>query len=207
MIDHLRKLPVEVVERFLDTRDFKQVGIPQPLAEYILQVNEASNLLKKYQSITECAKQLQRVYRMLSVSTCKDRIYDAINYLNADCSVTSEAWNLFYADKVMRLFEVNLVAHDFKEARECIEDARAWNLLASGNAVNPDRIKFKPQIVSADMKLMRMGIEKQGLLSAYEKAMKLINDFDISSTDKDRLRTEVSRELDIDIEGEDNENT
>jgi len=205
MIEHLRKLPVEMVERFLDTRDFKTVGIPEPLANYILQINEASNLLKRYQSITECAKQLQRVYRVLSIATCKDRIYDAINYLNADCSVTSEAWNLFYADKAMRLFEVDLIAHNFKEARQCLEDARSWNLLASGNAVNPDRIKFKPQIVSADMKLLRMGIEKQGLLPAYEKAMKLINDFDISSTDKDRLRTEVSQELDI--EGEDYENT
>jgi hypothetical protein len=197
MIQHLQRLPTEVVERFLEIRDAKKVGIPQGLAEYILQVNEASNLLRRNPSITECARMLQKSYRTLSISTCKARIYDAINYFNADCSVTSEAWNMYFADQSMKLMEVNLVAHNFTEARKCIEDARAWRLQASANAINPDRIKFKPQIVSADMQLDRMGVTKQGVLATYEKALKLINEFDISSNDKDRLKGEVSRELNV----------
>lgn len=197
MIQHLQRLPTEVVERFLEIRDAKKVGIPPALAEYILQVNEASNLLRRNPSITECARVLQKSYPVLSISTCKARIYDAINYFNADCSVTSEAWNMYFADQSMKLMEVNLVAHNFTEARKCIEDARVWRLQASANAINPDRIKFKPQIVSADMQLDRMGVTKQGVLATYEKALKLINEFDISSNDKDRLKGEVSRELNI----------
>lgn len=197
MIEHLQKLPVDVVERFLQVRDSKKVGIPPALADYILEVNEASNLHRKYQSITECAKQLQRAYPHLSIATCKKRIYDAINYFNTDCTVTSEAWNLYFADMMMKLSEVNLVAHDMREARICFERAREYRIAASANAINPDRVKFKPQIVSAEMELERMGIKRKGLLDAYKKAMSIIDSRDISSTDKGRLKKEVETELGI----------
>jgi len=197
MIQHLQRLPTEVVERFLEVRDAKKVGIPPALAEYILQVNEASNLLRRNPSITECARVLQKSYPILSISTCKARIYDAINYFNADCSVTSEAWNMFHADTAMRLMEVALVAHNFTEARKNNEDALAWRLKASANAINPDRIKFKPQIVSADMELERMGIKKKGILIAYERGKNIIAARDISSNDKERLKGELTRELGI----------
>ena len=78
-LQQLQKLPLAVVQRFLDIRDAKAVGIGPALAEYILQVNFASNLHKKYASITECAKKLQQEYKELSIHTCRQRIYDAIN--------------------------------------------------------------------------------------------------------------------------------
>ncbi len=204
MIENLQKLPVEIVERFLETRDAKATGVPEPLAEYILQVNEATNLLRRYQSITDCAKRLQKVYPKLSISTCKSRIYDSINYFNSDCNVTSDAWNLYFADQMMKLFEVNLVAHNLREARICTEKARAYRIEASANAVNPDRIRFKPQIVSADMQLDRMGIKRKGILGAYKQAVDIISQRDISQKDKDRLKSEIQMELgveDIDYEG------
>jgi hypothetical protein len=203
MIEHLQKLPIDVVERFLEVRDAKVMGIPPALADYILQVNEAANLHRRYQSITECARKLQKHYPELSIATCKKRIYDAINYFNSDCTVTSEAWNLYFADQMMKLMEVNLVAHDLREARICMEKARAYRIEASANVINPDRIKFKPQIVSAEMELERMGIKKKGLLDAYRKALKIIDSRDISQTDKDRLKREVETELglsDVDYE-------
>jgi hypothetical protein len=197
MIEHLQKLPVDVLERFLEVRDAKSMGIPPALADYILQVNEASNLHRRYHSITECARKLQKQYPELSIATCKKRIYDAINYFNSDCTVTSEAWNLYYADQFEKLKEVNLVAHDLREARICMERARAYRIEASANIINPDRIKFKPQIVSAEMELERMGIKKKGLLEAYRKALKIIDSRDISQNDKNRLKTEVETELGI----------
>jgi len=197
MIEHLQNLPIEVVERFLEVRDAKKTGIPPALADYILQVNEASNLFRRYASVSDCAKRLQKSYPHLSISACKTRIYDAINYFNSDCSVTSEAWNLYYADQMMKLWEVNMVAHDFKEARTCFERARDYRIAASANTINPDRIKFKPQIVSADMQLERMGVSKKGVLSAYEQALSLIESFDISGNDKGRLKGEVEMELNI----------
>ena len=140
------------------------------LADYILQINEASSLNRKFHSISECAKKLHQSFPELSIHTCKSRIYDAINYLNQDCTVTSEAWYLYYADMFMKLFEVNLVGHNFREARNCLQKSCEYRIKASANAIDPDRIKFKHQIVSADMELARMGVKKQGILNAYKKA-------------------------------------
>jgi len=197
MIEHLQKLAPEIVERFLEIRDPEQLGIPQKLADYILQINEASNLHRSNHSITECAKKLQKSYPELSIHTCKSRIYDAINYLNSDCSVTSEAWYLHYADMLMKLFEVNLVAHNFREARTCLLKSCEYRIKASANAVDPDRIKFKPQIISPDLELERMGVKRSGILGAYKKAMTIISNQDATDKEKQRQVDEVIRELNI----------
>jgi len=197
MIEHLQKLPPETVEQFLVSRDPEPLGIPPKLAEYILQINEASNLNKKYHSISECAKKLKESYPELSIHTCKSRIYDAINYLNQDCSVTSEAWYLYYADLFMKLLEVNLVGHNFREARTCLQKSCEYRIRASANAIDPERIRFKHQIVSADMELERMGVKKQGILGAYKKALSIIDNIDATDLEKKRMIDEVERELNI----------
>jgi hypothetical protein len=197
MIEHLQKLSPTIVERFLKSKDAKALGIPEKLAEYILQINEASNLNRRIHSITECAARLQKSYPELSIATCKNRIYDAINYLNSDCTVTTEAWNLFYADQMTKLAEVNLVAGDLKEARTCFEKARQYRIDASANAINPELIKFKHQLISPDFEIERMGVKKQGLLTAYRKALNIINKRDISDAEKNRLISEVEHELNI----------
>jgi hypothetical protein len=197
MIEAMQKLPSEIVERFLETRDAKTLGIPDKLAQYILQINEAANLHRRIHSITDCAKRLQQSYPDLSIHTCKSRIYDAINYLNAGCSVTTEAWNLFFADKMMLLMEVNLAAHDLKEARRCMELARQYRIEASANAIDPDLLKFKHQIVSPDLEIERMGIKSKGLLDAFRQAVAIIEKRDISDAEKIRLKSEVERELNI----------
>jgi len=197
MIEHLQKLSTTIVERFLKTRDAKSLGIPDKLADYILELNEASNLHRRIHSITECATRLQKSYPKLSIATCKNRIYDAINYLNSDCTVTTEAWNLFYADLMMKLMEVNLAAGDLKESRNCAEKARQYRIEASANAINPDLLKFKHQLISPDFEIDRMGVKKQGLLTAYRKAISIIDKRDIPDAEKKRLTSEVERELNI----------
>lgn len=197
MIEHLNRLPPEVVERFLETREAKPLGIPDNLANYILQINEASNLHRTNHSITECAKKLRQSYPELSIHTCKSRIYDAINYLNSDCTVTSEAWLLYYADMFMKLFEVNLIGHNFREARTCLQKSCEYRIKASANAIDPDRLKFKPQIVSPDIELERMGVKRKGLLEARRRALEIISKQDFSDSEKSRLLGEIDRELNI----------
>jgi hypothetical protein len=197
MIEHLQKLAPEIVERFLDTRQAEPLGIPAQLANYILQINEAANLHRRYHSITECARQLQKLYPELSIHTCKSRIYDSINYLNADSNVTAEAWNVYYADMFMKLFEVNLVAHNFREAKNCLKLSREYRIAASANAIDPERLKFKHQIVSADMQLERMGVKQNGLLAAYKQGLSIIENLDVNETEKKRMIEEVKAELNI----------
>lgn len=196
-LPQLQKLSVEVVQRFLEVRDAKSCGIAPALADYILQVNFASNLHKKYASITECARKLQQEYPDLSIHTCRQRIYDAVNYFNCDCNVTSEAWNNYFADQMMLLRDVNLIAHNFKEARLCMQEARKYRIEASSNIIDPRLKEFKPQIVSPDLEIQRMGVKGQGLLKAYNQAKEIIMKRDIPESEKKRLVEEVERELNI----------
>ena len=97
----------------------------------------------------------------------------------------------------MKLFEVNLVGHNFREARTCLQKSCEYRIKASANAIDPDRIKFKHQLVSADMELDRMGVKRQGILNAYKKALSIIDNIDATDKEKKRIVSEVERELNI----------
>lgn len=197
MIEQVKKLPIEVVEGFLNEKDAVKYGIPEDIANYILQLNSAQIVYKENRSISDAALKLQKEYPRLSVSTCRQRIYDSINFLNTTSTVTAESWNLYFADEMMRLHDLNIITKDFKEARLCLEKAREFRIEAAANIIDPERIKFRPQIVSPDIEIERMGVKKQGLLQAYKKAMKLIDQRDIPEVEKQRLKSEVERELNI----------
>lgn len=197
MLEHIQRLPIEVIQAFLKKRDAKACGVPPALAEYILQINDAYNLNKRYRAISDCANQLRIKYPELSLPTCKSRVYDAISFFNADCGVTADAWDNYFADRMAKLFEVNLIAQDRKEARMCTILEREYRLAASQNKVDPRLIQFKPQIVSADMQLDRMGVTPKGVLAAWEKAKAMIKSRDIAPHEKKRILTEAGRELNV----------
>jgi len=73
MIEHLQKLPPKTVEQFLSSRDAEALGIPPKLAEYILQLNEAANLLREHKYISECALKLKESYIDNTDATDKDK--------------------------------------------------------------------------------------------------------------------------------------
>lgn len=187
MLEHIQRLPIEVIQAFLKNRNAKACGVPPALAEYILQINDAYNLNKRYRAISDCANQLRLKYPELSLPTCKSRVYDAISFFNADCGVTADAWDNYFADRMAKLFEVNLIAQDRKEARMCTILEREYRLAASQNRVDPRLIQFKPQIVSADMQLDRMGVTPKGVLAAWEKAKAIIQSREIAPHEKKRI--------------------
>lgn len=197
MLSHLHRLPIEVIQNFLKKRDAKACGVPPALAEYILQLNDAYNLNKRHRAIGECANQLMLRYPELSLPTCKSRVHDAISFFNQGCSVTADAWDSYFADRMAMLFEINLVAQDRKEARVCSEKEHALRISASKNRIDPRRLQFKHQIVSPDVHLPRMGVTPVGMLRAWEEAKKIIKSRDISQSEQERLLMEAARELDI----------
>lgn len=214
MLEHLQRLPVDIVERFLELRDSKKVGIPEAVGNYILELNAASNLYRKYRNIGECSRQLQKLYPKLSIPTCRKRVSDAINFFNTDCTVTAVAWNNYFADYMMNLADVNLASastQGLKEARMCAMEARKYRIAAAANVISPERTRFQHQIVSADMKLERMmDTSGVGLLNAWNEIQGIIDSRDIAQSEKDRLKAEAGRELNVkeytefeDIEDED----
>ena len=84
-----------------------------------------------------------------------------------------------------------------------MQEARKYRIEASSNIIDPRLKEFKQQLVSPDLEIERMGVKKQGLLKAYEKAKEIINSRDIPEHEKRRLIEEVERELNVqDIEYE-----
>lgn len=207
MLERVSRLPLDVVREFLKHRDHKKAGIPKELANYILEINMAHNLYNKYRSITRCAQQLNLTFPDLSLPTCRTRINDAINFFHSDCSVTATAWNNYYADRFEDLADACLLLHDFNLADRLWTKARRYRLEASANAIDPERIRFKPQIVSADIQLKRMmDSTPSGLLNAWNEIQSIVGRQEISQTEKERLLGEAKRELNIeDIEYEEPE--
>jgi hypothetical protein len=97
----------------------------------------------------------------------------------------------------MKLFEVNLIGHNFRGAFTCLMKSCEYRIKASANAIDPDRLKFKPQIVSPDIELERMGVKRKGLLEARKRALEIISKQDFPDSEKTRLLEEVDRELNI----------
>lgn len=197
MIGHLQNIPPEVIESVLRGKDPKILGVPQKVSDYIFQLDDAMKLFKNHRTIIGCAQELQKKYTYLSISTCKQRIYDAINYFNTDSSVTKEAWNNYFADQMQKLADLNIISRNFKEARVCMERCREYRIAAAENIIDPNLKKFKPQIVSAEVELDRMGVKKQGLLGAYKRAVNIIQERDLPDIEKKRLIEEVEKELNI----------
>lgn len=198
MLEHVQRLPIEVVHTFLIKRDAVACGIKEGLANYILQINDAYNLYKRYRGISDCAEQLRLKYTELSLPTCKNRVNDAIMFFNADCDVTTDAWYNTFADRMAKLFEVNLVARDMKEARMCLERELDWRIKASQHRVDPRRTQFKHLIIDPNFRIERMiDTSPQGLLSAWGTITKIIDQREISQSEKTRLLKEASRELNI----------
>lgn len=197
MIEQVQKLPVAIIEGFLSDRDPKKFGIAPDLAAYIVELDDATKIHRTKAIIIEAAKELRIKHPHLSLSTAKQRIYDSIKYLHSGNSVTADEWNMYFADEMMKLRDLNLLKMDFKEARIVMEKARDYRIAAAQNIINPDRIKFKPLIVSPDVQLDRMGIKSNGLLSDYARLKKIIDGRDISADEKARLHNELDRELNI----------
>ncbi|MDR1543692.1 MAG: hypothetical protein LBS50_04640 [Prevotellaceae bacterium] len=196
MIENLKRLHPDTVERFLHAKNTSGFpDIPVPLAAYILQINDAFELNQKHRSISDCARELQKKYPDISFATARQRVYDAISYFYTNNTSTAEHWNNVFADRMEKLHDIALVAHDFKEARICTEKAREYRLAASAAAVNPDMIKFKEILVSPDIWLERFGIQTNGIEGVYKKAMRRLEAIDITATDKERLGNELKLEL------------
>ena len=200
-LDRLRALPVKKVQEFLASK--RTDGIPPELAAYITELNDAANLLKEYPDVAGCAHELMKLHPHISLTAARNRVCDSISYFNTGCTVTADEWNLYFADAMMELYKEARKDKDIKEARLCLERAREFRVAAASQAVNPNLIKYKEQLISPDVELDRMGVKKSGMFAAYRRAMEIIEARDASATDKERLKRELSTELGVeDVESQ-----
>lgn len=194
---NIHNLDRDLVERFLETKNAEACGIDPAMAAYIIEVNDAHKLFWKYPSMYRASRKLMEMHPNLQLRTATRRVSDAISFFHSDCTVTADEWQLFYADKCEELANVALEAGEIKTAQSLISQAHDYRIACSANRVNPDLIKFRPQLISPDLQLDRMGVKKVGLLKAWETIQEVIESRDLSPEDKERLRYDASRELGI----------
>lgn len=187
-------LSPEVIERILNKNDVQNIA--PTIVMYVLQIDSAAKLFKG--NITKAATELCRLYPALTHRNAKERIHDAIKYLHAgETALPSKYWHLYYADKYEAMAE--LYAKTPSLARfslSAIDRAYECRLKAAENGIPMDLLETKIILTSPDTPIDRLSIRSENLQDAWKNAVALINDCDVSETDRLRLCKETAEELD-----------
>ena len=170
-------------------------GLNAEEVSYLLQLDRAATLLQQGESsMLEIARQLQRENPKMSLRTCRRRVDDAVKYLYTNSSATAQNWNEFYAEKMERLALGAENAGDLKTAAMCYQRARDYRIEAAVEKVDPERVKFKPMIVSPDVMPERLGLNKGKTRDLLQAAEQFIKRTDLPEKEKERLMRETEME-------------
>ncbi len=178
MLDRVKQLSTETLDKYLETRDANAAAIPAELAEYIDWINIAANFSRDNFDRRSVAIQLQEhiekvLGKPMSINRAQRIVDDSIALLHTDCHITAVEWNALYADRMDQLAELNKSTNNMREARRCTESALRYHVAASDNSVDPALTDFKHQLISPDVKMERMGGreltagEIKGMLEQY----------------------------------------
>lgn len=195
MYSKFEDLTPETIDRVLKKRD--TLNVSPDVVMYILQLDDASKLFKG--NVTQAAKKLQEKYGSLTVRTAKERVYDAIKYLHAgENALPSKYWYSYYADKYESIAALYAIKPALaKHSLSALKEAERCRIKASENEVPYELLKTKVQLVSPDVDIERLAINGQNISQSWKQGLQLINDLDISETDKARLIKEFENELGI----------
>lgn len=200
MYEELEKIPPEIIADYRKTRISK--GISQELQIYIDQLERAVELYKKKRSIRKAAKELNADFKDISFNTCRQRIYDAINYFHLNSTVKEEAWYNFYADYFEELSKKAENKQDFKEARLAARQAAEYRIQSSKVGIDPDLLRPKDQILNPDISPERLGLEKFNLKKLWVDTGTFIEQLRVDSVSKERIKEEARQNLGIDTDYE-----
>ena len=200
ILKKLDEIPLEIITAFRKTGNSEMLS--KKTQEYIIRLDKAAEVQHFEPNITRAAKTL-RTYPeccTLSFSECRDLIYDAINYFHINSTVKNEAWDNYYADRLEDLFLVAIKSKNITEARRCLERAHNWRTNRDENAINPEDLKVKDQLISPDITAARLHIEEFNLHNLWREGKNMINKFDISDKEKSKILTEFSNTIDVDYD-------
>ena len=199
-MNKFENLSPEIIQQILIGKEL--VNIQPDVVQYVLQLDKASKVFKG--NVTKAANQLREKFPELSFRTAKERVYDAMRYLHAgDDALPAKYWYNYYADYYQQMAELySQTKYLAKYAKSCIDKSLECRIKAAGNDVNPELLKFKEQLISPDVKLERLAIKEENMLQAWNDALEMIDSFEISETDKKKLKIETATEIGVDTEFE-----
>jgi hypothetical protein len=195
MYKELENLSPEIIRQILEEKNPDNVS--QDVLQYVYELDAAAKLFKG--NVTKAAGALREKYPHLSFRTARERIYDAIRYLNAgEKGLPAKHWYNYYADRYEEL--ASLLARSpqtVKFAKACFDAALDCRLKVADTGLPDEFLKMKLQLISPDTKIERLAITETGLKKAFEEGLKMIESFDITETDRRRLVGELAEEMDI----------
>lgn len=196
-LDDLHKIPIEIIQDFRNTG--KSSAIPEKLQAFIREIDSASVIIEKQKirNITRAAEALRKVYPDISHNTAKNRIYDAITMLHIGSTVSAEAWNNYYADRLEDLHDLNIASDNPREARLCLIAAKDMREAAAKQRIDPSLFKPRIQVINVDITANRLGLSEVSLKQLWTDTEDFIGKLPIDKRDKEALLNEAAMNLGV----------
>lgn len=196
MLEKLEKIHPDIIRDF--RRNKKSSALPEDIQNYIRQIDRVMELYNAENNILRAAKRLAAEFPDLSLTTCRDRVYDAINYFHINNTVKEEGWCNFYAEYFEHLSHLAEKEKNITEARRCATMAAEYRIRASKINIDPDKLKPRDQVLTPDITPERLGLKEFNMRQLWADSKSIIEKIpDLDSRHRSKLKKEAAEVLGI----------
>jgi hypothetical protein len=202
----LEALHPDIVQQYL--KSGYTGAIPPQVQVYIDRLDKVPELLRRYPSISRCARELLNLYPDggISFQTARQLIYDAINYFHLNNTVRNEAWDHYYADRFEEIARIAMADNNTSEARRLMEKAHELRTRKDESQIDPDKLRPMIQVISPQVTPGMLGLKEKNLKTIWSAKKQLYDDSmafvdglkDVPDSKRDSIRTEIRQNLNMD---------
>lgn len=193
-LERLRQLDSETVRNFMVTR--KDDMIEEDLRGYILQLNSAASIIHHQgASLTRVTRALRLEWPEMTYSEARTVYYDALQFFYIDDSISAEAWDNYYADRMEDIFRLAVKMNRLDIALKASAKAHEYRT-RNRDVLRPGDWQPPVFIVSEDVDFTRMGYKKKSVYEAVRRNEKkrlgmIIDELPVTDRERERLREEA----------------
>jgi len=193
-LERLRQLDSETVRNFMVTR--KDDMIEEDLRGYILQLNSAASIIHHQgASLTRVTRALRLEWPEMTYSEARTVYYDALQFFYIDDSISAEAWDNYYADRMEDIFRLAVKMNRLDIALKASAKAHEYRT-RNRDVIRPGDWQPPVFIVSEDVDFTRMGYKKKSVYEAVRRNEKkrlgmIIDELPVTDRERERLREEA----------------
>ena len=185
----------------------KSDAIPVEVQQFIRIIDKVPELFQRYPGVNRCSREMVKLYPGLNMAyrTAQEYVFYAINYFHLNSEVKNEAWNNYFADKMMELHQIALKDGNLTEARRCLEKARDYRYNRNENAIDVKNLRpiihvLSPNVrasmldLPSDISMKTLWVEKKKKLN---EALEFIDKLDVNDEEKERFTREAQLNMNI----------
>lgn len=197
----IETLHPDVIDHFLQTGS--STAIAKELQFYIKQISWAVEIWEYERNVSRAARDLRRRVKatqgiILSERTCRERVYDSMNFFNVDQNVSNKFWYLDGADKFENLAKLAAAESKYSEAGRFYKQAVEFRVAANAEISMSD-FAAPVFLISDKMTLEDLDFEKKSLKEIARKDsegyyVRLITQLPIENDEKAKLLKDANIE-------------